>query len=385
MEENKYHTLILSGGGTKGLCILGALQYMQDTKRLECDSIKRFIGTSIGAIISYFLAIGYTPMELVVWLCSHNVLESLSMNNFDGILKGDGVYNYSTLHKEYEVMTREKMDFIPTLRGVKERFGKELVMCTYNFTKKKKEYLGWRTHPDLSCLDAMRMSSNLPFIFSPFWYEGDEYIDGGIVENFSFTSIPKLIEMEKEKEKEKEIEKEIEKEKKEIDIQEDKKDKENDKKEDIEDIQDIEDIDDIVNVTISVIQVKDDKEKEKEEKEEKNKYKKICGICLNNEIPEYKPEENEKKEKEKDKEKDKEKEKEKKYNKITAVLDKVYDLMMVPISEYENVMIDKYRDVIELITIHAKGIKIYTFQLPSSEKLELFSVGYNQAKQHFLL
>ena len=112
MEENKYHTLILSGGGTKGLCILGALQYMQDTKRLECDSIKRFIGTSIGAIISYFLAIGYTPMELVVWLCSHNVLESLSMNNFDGILKGDGVYNYSTLHKEYEVMTREKMDFM---------------------------------------------------------------------------------------------------------------------------------------------------------------------------------------------------------------------------------------------------------------------------------
>ena len=82
------------------------------------------------------------------------------------------------------------------------------------------------------------MSSNLPFIFSPFWYEGDEYIDGGIVENFSFTSIPKLIEMEKEIEKE--IEKER-KEKKEIDIQEDKKDKENDKKES-DDIQDIEDI-----------------------------------------------------------------------------------------------------------------------------------------------
>jgi len=374
MEENKYHTLILSGGGTKGLCILGALQYMQDTKRLECDGIKRFIGTSIGAVISYFLAIGYTPMELVVWLCSHNVLESLSMNHFDGILKGDGVYNYATLHKEYEVMTREKMDFIPTLRAVKERFGKELVMCTYNFTKKKKEYLGWRTHPDLSCLDAMRMSSNLPFIFSPFWYEGDEYIDGGIVENFSFTSIPKLIEMEKDIEK---IEK-IEKIDKEIEIKNDNEENKDDKS------------DDIVNVTISVIgkdekddkkdDEKDDNEKHENEKHKKDKNKKICGICLNNEIPEYKPEENNENEK-----KEKDKEKEKKYNKITAVLDKVYDLMMVPISEYENVMIDKYRDVIELITIHAKGIKIYTFQLPSSEKLELFSVGYNQAKEHFRL
>jgi len=136
-----YETLILSGGGTKGFCILGSLQYLQDTKRLDCSSIKRFVGTSIGAIISFFIAIGYTPMELVVYLCSHNILESLSLNGFDGVLKGDGVYQYSTLSKMYEEMIREKINFIPSLRDVKERFGKDLIMCTYNSTKKKKEWL----------------------------------------------------------------------------------------------------------------------------------------------------------------------------------------------------------------------------------------------------
>ena len=329
-----YHTLILSGGGTKGLSILGSLQYMQDTKRIDCEKVTLFIGTSIGAIISYFLAIGYTPMELVVWLCSHPVLESLSLNHFDGIVKGDGVYQYSILEKAYEEMTKEKMEYIPTLRNVKERFGKELVMCTYNFTKKKKEYISWKTHPDLSCLDAMRMSSNLPFIFSPFWYNGDEYVDGGIVENFSFTSIPSLFNKNE---------------------MENKMDKIENKNENIE-------------VVLYIDGKRIDEEREEREERDEKKEKGICGICLDNDV---------------EKEEEQEEDESKKYNKLTVILDKVYDLMMVPISEYEKVMIEKYKKKIELIIIHVKGVKIYTFQLPQSEKLELFSIGYNRTKEHF--
>jgi predicted acylesterase/phospholipase RssA len=296
---------------------------MQDTKRIECDAVNVFIGTSIGAIISYFLAIGYTPTELVVWICSHKVFESLSMNHFDGIVKGDGVYNYAILHDAYEEMTREKMEFIPTLRGVKERFGKELVMCTYNFTKKRKEYISWRTHPELSCLDAMRMSSNLPFIFSPFWYNGDEYIDGGIVENFSFTSIPRLLSDP------------------------------NISSADVADVENVENVENVVNVTITVKGI--DKSG-------------VCGICMDNDNDPN----------------DRHVDDDKKYNKLTAILDRIYDLMMVPISEYEKVMIEKYRESIELITIHVKDLKIYTFQLPQSEKLELFSCGYTKTKEHFM-
>ena len=328
-----YETLILSGGGTKGFCILGSLQYLQDTKRLDCSSIKRFVGTSIGSIISFFIAIGYTPMELVVYLCSHNILESLSLNGFDGVLKGDGVYQYSTLSKMYEEMIREKINFIPTLRDIKERFGKDLIMCTYNSTKKTKEYVSYRNYPDLSCLDAMRMSSNLPFIFSPFWYNSNEYIDGGIVENFSFSSIPILMSYQPNEP---------------ID-------------EFVEFVSPVSPSEsDVVNVTIKVIG--DDSDSEN---------KNIIGICLSNNM------DNDEKD---DAEKDKQ---DKKYNKLTSILDKVYDLMIVSRAEHEDMMIDKYRKVIELITIHAKGIKVYTFQLLQSEKLELFSLGYNKTKEHF--
>ena len=191
--------MILSGGGTKGLCSLGALQYLQDSKRIDCSSVTRLIGTSIGAIICYFLAIGYSPIELVVYLCSHGVLESLVINNFEQIVSGDGIYDYKILRDVYEKMTLEKMDVIPTLSEVYTRFGKELIICTYNFTDRKTEHLSYRTHPDLSCLDALRMSSNLPFIFSSFVYGDKEYIDGGVIENFSFSMLSSLSSEKKEK------------------------------------------------------------------------------------------------------------------------------------------------------------------------------------------
>jgi predicted acylesterase/phospholipase RssA len=319
-----YDTMILSGGGTKGLCSLGVLQYLQDSKRIDCSSVKRLVGTSIGAIICYFLAIGYSPIELVVYLCSHGVLESLTINNFDQIVSGEGIYDYQILRNVYEKMTLEKMDTIPTLNEVYTRFGKELVICTYNFTDRKTERLSYHTHPDLSCMDALRMSSNLPFIFSSFVYGDKEYIDGGVIENFSFsmlsslTSLTSLTSLS-------------------IDV-------------DIKDVKDIKDIKDI----------KDEKVEEKEEKTQK----KIVGIYLDNQIVNSSND--------------------KEYNRLSPVLDKIYTMLMIPTSEYEKQMIQTINHShVDFITVSVQNVKIYTFKLPHTDKLELFSQGYNRAKEYY--
>ena len=67
-----YDTLVLSGGGVNGILELGALQYCNDKNLLS--SIKTYVGTSIGSIICYLLIIGYTPVEIIVYLCTHNKL-----------------------------------------------------------------------------------------------------------------------------------------------------------------------------------------------------------------------------------------------------------------------------------------------------------------------
>jgi predicted acylesterase/phospholipase RssA len=63
-------------------------------------------------------------------------------------------------------------------------------MTTYNLTSRKVEYLNHITYPELSCIDAIRMSCNIPYIFSEFFYKDNEYIDGGLVDNFPLATVP---------------------------------------------------------------------------------------------------------------------------------------------------------------------------------------------------
>lgn len=281
-----YNTVVMSGGGTKGFCTLGALQYMKDNNIIDYDNITYYIGTSVGSIISYFLAIGYTPIEIVVYLCSNNVLESL-LTNYSSLFGMSGIYNYSAITKHCEIMTLSKIGYIPTLKQLKDNFGKKIVACSYNLTQHKREYISYNNYPNMSCLDAIRMSSNIPFIFDECIYNGDEYIDGGIIDNFptNFNIIDS-----------------------------------NEKGE----------------IRAVGIYLDDKKEDKKEEGEENN------------------------------------------YHKILKLINKMYNIIMIPCKENKN-----YNKDVDIIDIKVEDLKIYNFSISHTKKLELFSYGYNYAKNYF--
>lgn len=184
-----YDTLVISGGGIYGYGILGSLQYLKDHKKL--DTITTYVGTSIGAIIAYLLCIGCTPMDIIVYLTTRNVLKSLSQINIISMIQGNGCCNYTLFQSHIENMTIDKIGQYLTLKGLKDKFGKTLIVCTYNLTKSTVEYISPDTHPDVPCLVALRMSSNVPLLFEDFKYMGDYYIDGGIFDNFPI-DIPQL-------------------------------------------------------------------------------------------------------------------------------------------------------------------------------------------------
>ena len=88
MSFISYDTLVLSGGSTKGIIILGSLQYLYDNFYLS--KIKNYIGTSSGAIICFLLAIGYTPIEIIVYICTHQLLEKIQHFNVVAMINGGG-------------------------------------------------------------------------------------------------------------------------------------------------------------------------------------------------------------------------------------------------------------------------------------------------------
>ena len=182
VKSGDFDTLVLSGGSIHSIIILGALQYATDNYLI--NKIHTYVGTSAGALCGYLLAIGYDPIEIVVYLCTKQILERMKHFNVVAMMNGGGATTFSYIHEQLERMTIEKIGKLITLGDLYTLFGKTLICITHNFTSGKQEILSHETYPDMPCLIALRMSSNLPFIFDTFKYMGSFYVDGGLSNNF---------------------------------------------------------------------------------------------------------------------------------------------------------------------------------------------------------
>ena len=181
--DTKYDTLVLSGSSVSAFVTLGAIQYAYDNSLLNC--INTYIGTSSGAIISFLLIIGYTPIEIVVFICKHQIMEKMNSYDFISMVKGKGTMSFDIIRHHIEKMINDKIGYIPTLDDIYKKYNKKLICVTYNITKNHVEYLSCENYPLLSCTDALQMSSNLPLLFENFKYDDSMYIDGGISDNFA--------------------------------------------------------------------------------------------------------------------------------------------------------------------------------------------------------
>jgi len=185
-SDRDYDTLVISGGGVKCFILLGALQAFYDKHKLS--KVNTYIGTSIGAVISFLLAIGYSPIELLISLQINKWLENLdSTFNVLNILNDVGVISWLKIQESLESLTINKIQYYPTLKNIYDTFKKRLVIVTYNFSKRITEYLDYTNYPDLPCLVALRMSCNIPLVFDKFKYMGSFYVDGGLGDNFAIT------------------------------------------------------------------------------------------------------------------------------------------------------------------------------------------------------
>ena len=181
-KSGDFDTLVLSGGSIHAIIMLGALQYAYDNFLLK--KINTFIGSSAGAMCGYLLAIGYTPIEIMVYLCTKQILEKMKHFNIVAMINGGGATSYIHIHEQLEKMTIEKIGRLITIKELYTLFNKKLICCTYNLTNKCEEILSYETHPDMPCLIALRLTSNLPFIFDHFKYMGSFYTDGSISNTF---------------------------------------------------------------------------------------------------------------------------------------------------------------------------------------------------------
>ena len=176
--------LIISSGGSKGYSIIGALT--EFIKLYPLDKFKYYTGCSIGALICYMINIGYTFDEIndILFNINFEIFQDLKIINFiekqgfdDGI-KMSNFFKAMTINKEYKSNI--------TFKELYEKTGKILTITVVNITKGIPEYHNVNTQPNLSVILSLRMSSNIPIMFSPILYKDEYYIDGALLDPFPY-------------------------------------------------------------------------------------------------------------------------------------------------------------------------------------------------------
>lgn len=188
-------TLVISGGGVKGIVFIGALKYLEELKGTAIDikvDIKRIYAVSVGSIIGFLYAIGYTSeeMENEIFRLDTNSLKSIRLKTF---IKNYGLDSGKKIMKWLESLVEKKgYDKNITFKQLLKLRGVDLNIGSTNLNKYKAVYFNNEISPNLRIVRAIRMSIGIPLIFSSVKYKGEVYVDGGVINSYPIKNVDKL-------------------------------------------------------------------------------------------------------------------------------------------------------------------------------------------------
>ena len=179
-----YHNLVLSGGGVKGICHIGALMRLVQLGMIDMNEIRAVAGSSVGAILGMFLALRYSLdqiKELVFQMDISKLVRpdiTLLMTDFG---MDDGAIINSFLEKVLETTT-----------GISEITFEQLYSSTQiEYTvvgscvdTKKAVYYNHINTPNFPVTLAIRISYSIPGFFTPVVIDNKKYVDGSVLDNF---------------------------------------------------------------------------------------------------------------------------------------------------------------------------------------------------------
>lgn len=201
VQDNPKIGLVLSGGGAKGIAHIGVIRELEK-RGIKPDYV---VGTSFGALVAGFYAIGYSPDQMEEIILNNDwdflINDEIKRDNIqigqgrkdkksilslplDGmkLSLSSGVFSGQNILTFIEITCRDynrplEFDSLPIpFRCIATNIetGEEKIFSSGVLPK------------------VMRASMSIPSVFTPFEIDGELYVDGGLVNNFPVNVVKEM-------------------------------------------------------------------------------------------------------------------------------------------------------------------------------------------------
>ena len=177
--------LVLGPGSTGIFAMIGCLQMLQDTEKMN---IKEISGASSGSILALLYIISGGDIKRILSASMGADMESVTKVNIRTLFKKYGFVDTCKIKTKlieicYELCKLKD----PTFQEIYNKFPIKLHISAYCLNNGKTEYFSVDTHPYKKVLDVICGSIAIPFLFSAQKLGDKTYIDGGIAESIPLT------------------------------------------------------------------------------------------------------------------------------------------------------------------------------------------------------
>lgn len=191
-----FTSIVISGGASKAVSVIGCIKWLEEQDLVS--KIVHHIGTSAGAILCFYMVLGYSSQEIADSLkemfSKPEITELFNMTDILNIATTLGASNGSNLIKLFQqILQRKTRQIDMTFMDLAKRFGKNLVVCVSNITEQREEFFSVDNVPDMSVIDALRITCGIPLLFTPVAWKNSYYIDGGLYCNFPMSYFEKAL------------------------------------------------------------------------------------------------------------------------------------------------------------------------------------------------
>jgi predicted acylesterase/phospholipase RssA len=185
--ENIIKHLVLSGGGVVGFSFYGLLRETNKRGLWNINNIETIYGTSVGSIISIFIALQYdwdTLDDFIIKRPWQNVYK-LSVDSFLYAFHNKGILDKKIMEHTFSPLFKGKdIDINVTMKEFYEITNIEIHIMTVDINTYDLVDISYKSHPDWTVIDAVYCSCCLPIVFQPIIKDNMCFCDGGFMANY---------------------------------------------------------------------------------------------------------------------------------------------------------------------------------------------------------